>query len=222
MIKRIFDVIISSLLCLIILPFILPIMLLLKITGEGHIFFIQKRVGLNGKEFSLLKFATMLKSSPNIGTRNLTIKDDPRILPFGKILRKSKINELPQLLNVLMGDMSFVGPRPLTPDHFESIPEKFKKVIKHLKPGITGIGSIVFRDEEKFKLKDGKNDVINFYQAEIIPYKASLESWYYRNKSLRFDLLILILTIFSIFFPGSKYYKTFFKKIPSHPLFNPA
>ena len=219
MIKRIFDMSMSGLLCLIIFPFIFPIMLLLRITGEGHIFFIQKRVGLNGKEFSLLKLATMLKNSPNIGTGNLTIKDDPRILPFGKILRKSKINELPQLLNVLMGDMSFVGPRPLTSDHFESIPEKYKKEIKKLKPGITGIGSIVFRDEEDFKSKDGKNDVINYYKAEIIPYKASLELWYYSNQSFFVDTMIIVLTIITVFF-SNNFHSIFFKDIPKHSIFN--
>ena len=222
MIKRSFDIIMSSILIIFLSPFFIPVIIILKLTGEGHIFFSQTRVGKQGKKFSLYKFATMLKESPNIGTRNLTIKDDPRILPFGTILRKTKINELPQLLNVLIGDMSFVGPRPLTSDHFESIPEEFKKKIKQLRPGITSIGSIIFRDEEKFKSNNDENYVIEFYQEEIIPYKASLELWYYWNKSLRIDLLILILTIFSILIPGNNYCNTFFKKIPKHPLFNPA
>ena len=222
MIKRYFDIFLSSILIVFLSPFFIPVIIILKFTGEGHIFFSQTRVGLRGKEFNLFKFSTMLKDSPDIGTRNLTIKDDPRILPFGKILRKTKINELPQLFNVLIGDMSFVGPRPLTSDHFESIPEESKKNIKQLKPGITSIGSIIFRDEEKFKSNNDENYVIEFYQKEIIPYKASLELWYYRNKSMGIDLLILILTIFSIFIPDNKYCNTFFKKIPKHPLFNPA
>ena len=101
---RIFDIFLSSLAFLILSPLFLILIFILRITGEGEIFYSQKRIGLQEKEFRLFKFATMLKSSPLSETGEITIKDDPRILPFGKILRKTKINELPQLFNIFIGD----------------------------------------------------------------------------------------------------------------------
>ena len=108
------------------------IFILLKFTGEGDIFFYQDRIGKNGKYFKLYKFATMLRNSPNIATGTITIKNDPRILPLGRILRKTKINELPQLFNILIGDMSFIGPRPLTPQNFKYYDTKTQNTIKWL------------------------------------------------------------------------------------------
>ena len=101
------------------------------------------------KEFDLLKFATMLKDSENLGTRDITIANDPRILPFGKILRKTKINELPQLINILFGDMSVVGPRPLVMNTFKQYDGGSQKIISSVKPGLSGIGSI-FLEMKKF------------------------------------------------------------------------
>ena len=91
---------------------LVPVAIVLRLTGEGEVFFLQERVGKDGKPFKLYKFATMLKNSPNMGTGTVTLKHDPRVLPVGRFLRKTKINELPQLLNILIGDMSVVGPRP--------------------------------------------------------------------------------------------------------------
>ena len=109
---RFIDLCFSSLGLIILLPLFLAVAILLKFTGEGDIFYLQERIGLNGKTFFIIKFATMLRNSPNIGSGTITSKNDSRILPVGKILRKTKINELPQLLNVLFGDMSIIGPRP--------------------------------------------------------------------------------------------------------------
>ena len=103
---------------LVLSPLLIPVVIVLKMTGEGKIFYLQKRIGEEGNFFNLYKFATMLEDSPNIGSGTITMKDDPRILPFGKYLRKSKINELPQLLNIFFGDMSVIGPRPLTKQTF--------------------------------------------------------------------------------------------------------
>ena len=94
-------------------PLLFPIIVILRFSGEGEIFFLQDRIGKSGKVFKLLKFATMLKDTPNIGSGTLTIKNDPRILPVGKLLRRTKINELPQIINVIKGDISIVGPRPV-------------------------------------------------------------------------------------------------------------
>ena len=96
-------------------PLLLPLMFILRVTGEGEIFFPQSRVGRGGKDFKLYKFATMLKDSPNMGTGTVTVKNDPRVLPMGGFLRKTKINELPQLINIFNGDMSVIGPRPSNP-----------------------------------------------------------------------------------------------------------
>ena len=146
---RFFDVLLSAIALFILLPLFLPITILLKSTGEGEVFFLQERIGKDGKKFMLFKFATMLKNSPNIGTATVTMKNDPRVLPVGRFLRKTKINELPQLLNIFFGDMSVIGPRPLTSEAFESYSDNTKYLIKKVRPGLSGIGSIVFRAEER-------------------------------------------------------------------------
>ena len=119
--ERLFDVLFSATALLILSPLFVPIVIILRLSGEGEVFFFQERIGKNGELFKLFKFATMLKDSPNLGTGTVTMKNDPRILPVGKFLRTSKINELPQLLNIFLGDMSIIGPRPLTPQTFARI-----------------------------------------------------------------------------------------------------
>ena len=114
MIIRGLDLFFSGMALFFLAPLLLAIIVVLRMTGEGEVFFRQQRVGIGGKHFKLYKFATMLKDSPNMGTGTVTLTNDPRILPFGFVLRKTKINELPQLINVLKGDMSIVGPRPQT------------------------------------------------------------------------------------------------------------
>ena len=109
-IKRAADIILSGMALLILSPLLVPLMIILRLTGEGHVFYTQKRIGFKNIEFKLVKFATMLKNSPNIGTGTITTREDPRVLPMGNLLRKTKINELPQLINIFMGNMSIVGP----------------------------------------------------------------------------------------------------------------
>ena len=146
--QRFFDILFSIIALVVFSPFLIPVSIILKLSGEGEIFYIQQRVGKDGKMFGLLKFATMLKDSANIGTGTITVKNDPRVLPIGKFLRKSKINELPQLLNILLGDMSVIGPRPQAERCFLAFPKIAQDAIIQVKPGLSGIGSIVFRDEE--------------------------------------------------------------------------
>ena len=117
--ERFFDIFLSALGLLVFSPLLIFVALILRFSGEGEILFLQERVGRNRKVFNIFKFATMLKDSPKIGTGTISIKNDPRVLPVGKILRRTKINELPQLLNILIGDMSIVGPRPLTSKSFD-------------------------------------------------------------------------------------------------------
>ena len=125
--KRIFDILISFLALIILIPLFIPIILILRLTGEGEIFYFQERVGLDNKTIKIYKFATMLKNSEQMGTGIYTAKNDPRILPFGNFLRKTKINELPQIINILNGDISLVGPRPLIRKTFELYKEHDQK-----------------------------------------------------------------------------------------------
>ena len=174
MIKRFIDLFISTFSLIILSPLLLLVSIILKFSGEGEIFYLQERLGFQNKKFYIIKFATMLKNSPNIGSGSLTLRDDPRVLPFGKFLRKSKINELPQIFNVLIGNMSIVGPRPQMQVDFDKFPSDKKKDIYKSQPGITGIGSIIFRDEEKW-ISNHAGDKHLFYKEKIAPYKAEVE-----------------------------------------------
>ncbi len=212
---RLLDIIFSGFAITLLSPLLIFVSFLLKITGEGEIFYKQTRVGLNGKYFGIIKFATMTKDSPNIGTGEITIKNDPRILPLGRFLRKSKINELPQLINILKGDMSIVGPRPMVPNTFSQYPDKAQKILNTVRPGLTGIGSIIFRDEENFL--DDIEDPVTFYINNISPYKSDLEIWFVNNQSLWLYLKIIFLTAWALFFPKSKMYEKAFVGIPNLP-----
>ena len=147
--KRIFDVILSSIAIILLSPILILIIVILKLTGEGEIFYLQERVGYKTKSFMIFKFATMVKNSPNLGTGDVTLRNDPRVTKVGKFLRESKLNELPQLFNIFMGDISVIGPRPLMRAGFNRYSLNFQNSVYNVKPGLSGIGSIVFRDEEK-------------------------------------------------------------------------
>lgn len=215
--KRLMDLVISILFILITFPIFIIVIIILKFTGEGEIFYLQDRIGLKNKKFKIFKFATMVKDSPNLGTGSLTLRNDPRVLPFGKFLRKSKINEFPQIFNVISGDMSIVGPRPQMEVDFLAYSKNIRNLIYNLKPGITGIGSIVFRDEEKY-ISDSSNPK-KFYKDEIAPIKGSLEIWYQDNISLICDFKIILLTAFSIIFPEKNFTNSFFKNLPKNKKF---
>lgn len=185
--QRFFDIFFSAIALLILSPLLIPIMIALRLTGEGEIFYKQNRIGHGGKSFGLLKFATMLKNSPNIGSGNITLKNDPRVLPMGNFLRKTKINELPQLINILTGDMSVIGPRPLTKDNFDIYPVSVKSALYKIRPGLSGIGSIVFRAEEN--MLDNREDPRDYYCKFIAPYKGELERWYTEKRMGFYTLL---------------------------------
>ena len=211
--KRTFDILISFVALISLIPIFIPIILILRFSGEGEIFYFQKRVGLDNKTIKIFKFATMLKNSEQMGTGIYTAKNDPRILPFGNFLRKTKINELPQIINILNGDISLVGPRPLIRKTFELYKEEDQKIIYSMKPGLTGVGSIVFRNEEEI-LNNAKIELEKFYENHITPFKAELELWYEQNKSFICDLKIIFLTAWVIFFKDSNLPWTLFKDLP--------
>jgi len=212
---RFFDIIFSLLAIVILFPILFLIVIILKFTGEGEVFYFQNRVGKDGKIFSIYKFATMIKNSHNIGSGTVTIEGDPRILPFGKILRKTKINELPQLFNIIKGDMSIIGPRPRTERFFNALSIDEKNLIVQVKPGLSGIGSIVFRNEDKI-LKNKINPVE--YDLKIItPYKSKLEGWFIEKKSFYLYFKLIILTILFLF--GFRInLKKLFKDLPEAPI----
>ena len=209
---RFIDILLSSIALICLSPLLLPIALILKFTGEGEIFFVQQRLGLHERPFGLFKFATMLKNSPQIGTGTITVRNDPRVLPVGRILRMTKINELPQLLNVLIGDMSVIGPRPLTQNHFAHYAPELRKMIGSVRPGLSGVGSIVFRDEER--LLSDKEDPKNYYRTEIAPYKALLEVWFVENRGIWLYLKCIFLTIWVVINSSSNVASAVFKDLP--------
>jgi lipopolysaccharide/colanic/teichoic acid biosynthesis glycosyltransferase len=213
--QRIFDIIFSTLALLVLSPLLLPIAIVLRLTGEGEIFFLQSRVGRSGKPFNLYKFVTMLKNSPAIGTGTVTIKNDPRILPIGHFLRKTKINELPQLLNILFGDMSVIGPRPQTQRCFDAFTATSQAAIVQVRPGLSGIGSIIFRDEEN--LLHGQADSVRFYDEVIAPYKGALEEWYVVHQGLWTYFMLIGLTVWVVLFPQSGLVWRVFASLPRPP-----
>ena len=216
--KRLIDIVLSSIALLVLSPLLFPIAVILKLTGEHYIFYKQERVGFKGKSFGLLKFATMLKDSPNLGTGDITLQNDPRVLPFGRFLRKIKINELPQIINVIKGDMSIIGPRPLTQKNFDYYPDKIREVIGNIRPGLSGVGSIIFRDEET-KMANSDMPCYEFYKQHIAPYKGELEIWYQHNRCLWVDMMLVFLTVWVIVFPKSNLIFRLFHYIPQRPLF---
>lgn len=213
--QRFFDLIFSSLALLVLAPLLVPIAVVLRLTGEGEVFFRQDRVGLGGRPFGLLKFATMLKNSPNIGTGTVTVAHDPRVLPVGRFLRKTKLNELPQLINIWRGEMSVIGPRPQTQRCFDAFPEKAQSDIVRVPPGLSGIGSIIFRGEED--LYEGFEDPDWVYDTLIMPYKGELERWYVRNRTLRNYFLLIAQTAWVVVVPSSGLVWRVFADLPQPP-----
>ena len=204
MTKRLFDIL-SALIALAFLaiPFLIVI-ILLRLTGEGNVWYRQDRVGYQGKHFKVFKFCTMRVGSEFTGNKDITVRADPRVLPVGRVLRKTKLNELPQILNVLIGDMSIVGWRPLVPRGFADYAPEIQEGVVQLKPGLTGVGSVIFRDEEAIitQASDQGKDLRDCYRDDIMPYKGAVELWYRDNHSFTVDLKVIFLTVYAIFSPG--------------------
>ena len=211
-IKRLFDFVVALLALIVLSPLLIPVIIGLLLTGEHYVFYFQERIGKGGKAFDIWKFATMLKNSPNIGTGTVTTRNDPRVLPMGKFLRKTKINELPQLINILIGNMSIIGPRPLVKKTYDLYAEDVKECISQVTPGLSGIGSVIFRDEEYYVSK--AKDPVEFARQFIQPQKGELEKWYYHNRSLYVDFMIIFLTCWVIVFPKSDLVYKVFKTLP--------
>lgn len=215
-IKRLLDFLLSFIALIILSPLLILICIGLLFTGEHYIFYFQKRIGHKNKSFNIWKFATMLKNSPNMEGGLHTLRKDPRLMPMGGFLRKTKINELPQIINILIGDMSIVGPRPLVDKTFKPYPDQVKRSIYNVKPGLTGIGSVLFRDEEKI-LSNVKGDIHEFYKTHIVPYKGNVELWYQAHLSFYTDFMLIFLTVWVIVFPRSDLAYRVFRDLPERP-----
>lgn len=190
--KRTMDVIGSAIGLLVLLPVFAFMAVLIKLDSRGPVFFRQERVGRDGRRFRIYKFRSMVVGADRAGTP-LTVRADPRITQLGVFLRKSKLDELPQLINVLAGDMSIVGPRPEVPEFMEFYSPSQRAIIVTMRPGITDYAAILFRDESS--LLDGQRDPIDFYRRVIMPAKFAYYRRYSREISLLSDLRIIVATI---------------------------
>ncbi|MDC1510720.1 sugar transferase [Gammaproteobacteria bacterium] len=211
---RILDIFFATLGLFVLGIFMLGATLINLCTGEHKVLYKQNRVGKDGEDFRLYKFATMLENSPNLAGGLVTAVNDPRVLPFGKFLRRTKVNELPQLLNILLGDMSFVGPRPQTRPHYSLYTPEQRRIIDAVGPGLTGVGSLFFRNEEE--ILANCEDPIQFHDEIITPFKGDLEVWFAQHRSLKLYLVIIYLTAASIINRKLVTIK-YFKGLPTPP-----
>ncbi len=192
--KRVFDIILSLLLIILLSPLFLIIPLIIKINSKGPIFYLQKRVTIYGKIFKIIKFRTMLADSDKNGPL-VTVKNDNRITKVGKVLRKLRIDEIPQLFNVLVGDMSFVGTRPEVPKYVEKYSDEMKATLL-MPAGVTSLACIKFKDENDC-LHSAKT-ASEIYISEILPQKMKYNLDYVKNFNLLYDIKIMVLTVLSV------------------------
>lgn len=190
--KRAYDVCFSGLGLLVLAPLLAVIALAIKVLDSGSVFFQQERVGRNGRLFRICKFRTMVRNAETLGL-SVTKDRDPRITPIGRWLRKTKLDELPQLWNVIKGDMSLVGPRPEVPKYVARYTPQQHKVLE-LKPGITDLATLEFRDEEE--LLSQASDTEKFYVDYCIPRKVELNLAYAQNAGVWEDTKVILRTLF--------------------------
>ena len=194
--KRLFDLFFVIPGLLILSPVLLIIALVIKLRDGGNVLFKQVRVGKNGKYFKVLKFRTMVLNAESIGNK-VTTGDDPRITPIGRILRNYKLDELPQLFNVLKGEMSLVGPRPEVPEYVEFYPEEIRNIVLSVPPGMTDKASIEFVNEND--LLSGSSDPVNDYKNKVLPIKLDYYVEYVNKRSLWLDFNLVLKTVVAIF-----------------------
>jgi len=190
--KRILDIVGSALGLLLLLPVLVVVAVAIKLDSPGPIFFRQERVGLRGGSFRIFKFRSMVVGAARAGTA-ITVRGDSRITRVGKFLRSSKVDELPQLINVLAGDMSIVGPRPEVPEFMKFYTPDQRAIILSMRPGITDYAAILFRDESS--LLDRERDPIDVYRHEIMPVKFAYYERYSREIGVLNDLRIILATM---------------------------
>jgi lipopolysaccharide/colanic/teichoic acid biosynthesis glycosyltransferase len=190
MIKRLFDIVVSLLLIIMLWPLLVTLAVAVSVSSPGPIFFRQTRVGRHEKPFSILKFRSMKVGQTGL---KITAQNDPRITPLGKIIRETKLDELPQLFNVLKGDMSLVGPRPEVPEYIQYYPDDVRQKIFSMRPGITDLASLAYKDEERILAE--ASDPQKAYIEKVMPDKLEYCMEYIRNYSFLLDLKILFRTL---------------------------
>ena len=193
MLKRTFDILLSVFAIFLLFPLFLVVSFLIVIDSGFPIFFLQKRIGRGAKEFNIIKFRTMKTNNENI---TITVSDDSRITRIGKYLRKTKIDELPEILNVLFGQMSFVGPRPDVKGYADKLKGANRKILA-LRPGITGPASLKYYNEEY--ILSQKSNPKKYNDEVIFPDKVKINMDYFHNRSFFLDLKIIFATIFRVF-----------------------
>jgi lipopolysaccharide/colanic/teichoic acid biosynthesis glycosyltransferase len=192
--KRVFDVAVVLPALIFLAPVLLLVALAVRLSGRGPVLFKQERMGRNLKPFRILKFRTMVDAAERLGP-GVTRDNDPRVTPLGRVLRQTKLDELPQLINVLVGDMSLVGPRPELPRYVERFPEEYREILR-VRPGITDPASIAYRDESA--LIEPGEDSEEQYVRVILPHKLRLSREYVENASLGRDLALILQTVASV------------------------
>jgi len=211
--KRIVDLLLAILALMVLSPLLALVAAILRFTNEREVLFRQPRIGQGNEPLLVWKFVTMRRGSEIHGT--ITTKNDPRVFPFGRLLRKTKINELPQLVNVMRGEMSIVGPRPQTEECFAYFPEEVRRRAFLCKPGLTGIGSVVFRDEEEIMARSQEGNAAIY--GRVMAFKGALELWYLENRSTLLDLKIILLTAITVARPHTNLASKWFKDLPEPP-----
>ena len=197
--KRVFDIVMAAVGLIGLFLFLLLIALLVKLDSPGPIFFRQERIGKGGRPFLIYKFRTMVCDASRKGGL-ITVGADPRITRVGRILRKTKLDELPQLINVLKGDMSFVGPRPEVRHYVELFRQDYEKILQ-IRPGITDLASLQYRHEAEWlgQAADPEEE----YISRVLPEKIRLAQEYLRQSSLMFDLTLICKTLLKLFQPST-------------------
>lgn len=214
-VKRSLDILLSAVAILALSPLLIVTAAVLKLTGEHRVLYRQQRIGRNYRPFNVYKFVTMCTQSENHGT--ITCKNDPRILPLGRLLRKAEINELPQLFNIFVGHMSIVGPRPLPAGEVAMYPAAVRsRIYAGTRPGLSGVGSLFFRNEDELIAATGKPPGCA-YREDILPIKGALELWYSDHKTLWLDVRIVMLTVWVVLHPSSAPLFAAFSRLPGFP-----
>jgi len=196
LIKRIFDCGVAALGLILLLPLMAVIALLIKLDSPGSVFFAHERVGRHGRKFKVLKFRTMVQDAPKLGGA-ITARHDPRITRIGRLLRTTKLDELPQLWNVLKGEMSLVGPRPEVERYVQLWEPALREQVLSVRPGITGLTQIRYRHEERLLAQ--QPDPEKYYREVLLPLKLASDAEYVRRRSLLFDFYLLLRTFLALF-----------------------
>ena len=190
--KRVIDVLAAAIGLLLLMPLLAIVGVAIKLDSRGPVFFRQVRVGCGGEAFRIFKFRTMCVGAERLGTK-LTVSDDPRVTRVGRFIRRTKLDELPQLINVLIGEMSLVGPRPESPEYIAFYTDEQRVRILSIRPGITDFASILLRDESAM-FPPGQ-DPVEIYRRQVIPLKCRCYDRYFREMGIITDLRIILATL---------------------------